>query len=248
MPARQHGREGPPLSPPLSFPEDGCSSATSPRAGRRRTSTMGRRKCAWVALHGGLPALHGARGAVIAAAKASSGLEAAWPGEHVALRCCRLCALPPAPPCALFVASESAGAAPAAAILASFSQGPAPLTPLMTRFSPCLLLPPAGFPGAVPLPPAARRATCSPRCYAPAALTGCVCLCAGPARCYRQIKGKPYPKSRFCRCALLLWLAVRAADACACLPGCTLASPFFVSMYSCRLLCWSLPKCLACFE
>lgn len=22
---------------------------------------------------------------------------------------------------------------------------------------------------------------------------------AGPARCYRQIKGKPYPKSRFCR-------------------------------------------------
>lgn len=21
----------------------------------------------------------------------------------------------------------------------------------------------------------------------------------GPARCYRQIKGKPYPKSRFCR-------------------------------------------------
>lgn len=52
VPARQHGREGPPLSPPLSFPEDGCSSATSPRAGRRRTSTMGRRKCAWVALHG----------------------------------------------------------------------------------------------------------------------------------------------------------------------------------------------------
>ena len=28
-------------------------------------------------------------------------------------------------------------------------------------------------------------------------------LCvAGPARCYRQIKGKPYPKSRFCRCVL----------------------------------------------
>jgi len=23
--------------------------------------------------------------------------------------------------------------------------------------------------------------------------------CAGPARCYRQIKNKPYPKSRFCR-------------------------------------------------
>ena len=23
--------------------------------------------------------------------------------------------------------------------------------------------------------------------------------CAGPARCYRQIKGKPYPKSRYCR-------------------------------------------------
>ena len=25
------------------------------------------------------------------------------------------------------------------------------------------------------------------------------CVCAGPARCYRQIKNKPYPKSRFCR-------------------------------------------------
>jgi large subunit ribosomal protein L10e len=26
------------------------------------------------------------------------------------------------------------------------------------------------------------------------------CLwCAGPARCYRQSKGKPYPKSRYCR-------------------------------------------------
>ncbi len=23
--------------------------------------------------------------------------------------------------------------------------------------------------------------------------------CAGPARCYRQIKNKPYPKSRYCR-------------------------------------------------
>lgn len=28
-------------------------------------------------------------------------------------------------------------------------------------------------------------------------------LAAGPARCYRQIKGKPYPKSRFCRCGLV---------------------------------------------
>lgn len=26
------------------------------------------------------------------------------------------------------------------------------------------------------------------------------CLhCAGPFKCYRQIKNKPYPKSRFCR-------------------------------------------------
>ncbi|KAL0403971.1 UNVERIFIED_CONTAM: 60S ribosomal protein L10 [Sesamum radiatum] len=27
---------------------------------------------------------------------------------------------------------------------------------------------------------------------------GCI-LCVGPARCYRQIKNKPYPKSRYCR-------------------------------------------------
>jgi hypothetical protein len=26
-----------------------------------------------------------------------------------------------------------------------------------------------------------------------------LCAAAGPARCYRQIKNKPYPKSRYCR-------------------------------------------------
>jgi hypothetical protein len=50
----------------------------------------------------------------------------------------------------------------------------------------------------------ARSATPLPRVRALAlrltlALRLAPVACAGPARCYRQIKNKPYPKSRFCR-------------------------------------------------
>jgi len=43
------------------------------------------------------------------------------------------------------------------------------------------------FPIASELQPACWSPVCSPP------------LVAGPARCYRHIKNKPYPKSRFCR-------------------------------------------------
>lgn len=52
---------------------------------------------------------------------------------------------------------------------------------------------------------------------------------AGPARCYRQIKGKPYPKSRFCRC--VVWLLWR----CGALPA-LLLPPNALRVHLC--ICW----------
>jgi hypothetical protein len=84
-------------------------------------------------------------------------------------------------------------------------------------------------PGARRNPPLCTPSLHSARLPACSAVHPCLpcCACfalpAGPARCYRQSKGKPYPKSRFCRC---VWCTTR------CCPRRQPASPASLSRSS----------------